>query len=66
MSKSRVPLLVGLTAAGGVGYYLYGAGGDPKVARKEAEGKVINPSMIHARSIEQLNPIHAASSSNCQ
>ncbi|MDI1485234.1 MAG: hypothetical protein OHK93_000371 [Ramalina farinacea] len=27
----------GIAAAGGVGYYFYQAGGDPKVARKEAE-----------------------------
>lgn len=29
---------VGLVAAGGVGYYFYQAGGDPKVAQKKAEG----------------------------
>lgn len=28
----------GLVVAGGVGYYLYGAGGDPKVAQKQFEG----------------------------
>ena len=38
MSKSRMPALLGLTAAGGIGYYLYSAGGDPKVAKKQAEG----------------------------
>lgn len=38
MSRSRVPLVLGLTAAGGVGYYLYGAGGSPKVAEKNFEG----------------------------
>ncbi|KAL2073628.1 hypothetical protein VTL71DRAFT_10954 [Oculimacula yallundae] len=35
--KSRVPLYLGLAAAGGVGYYLYNAGGNPKVAEKQAE-----------------------------
>jgi len=35
--KSRVPLYLGLTAAGGVGYYLYTAGGSPKVAEKQFE-----------------------------
>ncbi|TVY38411.1 hypothetical protein LSUB1_G003332 [Lachnellula subtilissima] len=35
--KSRVPLILGLTAAGGVGYYLYTAGGNPKVAEKQFE-----------------------------
>ncbi|KAI0441348.1 hypothetical protein F4803DRAFT_428061 [Xylaria telfairii] len=37
MSRSRMPLLLGGTAAAGIGYYLYTAGGDGKVARKEAE-----------------------------
>ena len=31
--------LLALAAAGGIGYYLYNAGGDPKVAQKLAEGK---------------------------
>lgn len=39
MSRSRAPLILGLTAAGGVGYYLYGAGGNAKVAEKQFEGK---------------------------
>lgn len=38
MSRSRVPLLIGGTAAAGIGYYLYTAGGDGKVAQKHAEG----------------------------
>ncbi|KAF7536235.1 hypothetical protein G7054_g4708 [Neopestalotiopsis clavispora] len=37
MSRSRAPLVLGLTAAGGVGYYLYSAGGNPTVAQKQAE-----------------------------
>ncbi|KAK6851105.1 calcofluor white hypersensitive protein [Apiospora arundinis] len=37
MSRSRMPLVLGLGAAGGVGYYLYSAGGNPKVAQKKAE-----------------------------
>ncbi|KAK2616029.1 hypothetical protein N8I77_002748 [Diaporthe amygdali] len=40
MSRSRAPLLLGLTAAGGIGYYLYGAGGNPKVAEKQFEADV--------------------------
>jgi hypothetical protein len=36
--KSQLPLLLGLTAAAGVGYYLYTAGGNPKVAEKQFEG----------------------------
>ena len=35
--KSRAPLSLGLAAAGGVGYYLYNAGGNPKVAEKQVE-----------------------------
>lgn len=38
--KSRVPLYVGLAAAGGVGYYLYAAGGSPKAAEKQFEADV--------------------------
>lgn len=35
--KSKAPLYIGLAAAGGVGYYLYTAGGSPKVAEKQFE-----------------------------
>ncbi|KAJ2977605.1 hypothetical protein NUW58_g7760 [Xylaria curta] len=38
MSRSRMPLILGGTAAAGIGYYLYTAGGDGKVAQKQAEG----------------------------
>ncbi|CAG8974715.1 hypothetical protein HYALB_00010107 [Hymenoscyphus albidus] len=38
--KSRVPLMVTLAAAGGVGYYLYTAGGSPKVAEKQFESDI--------------------------
>jgi hypothetical protein len=34
-----MPLVLGATAASGIGYYLYTAGGDPKVAQKQAEGR---------------------------
>lgn len=34
---SRLGLYGGLAAAGGVGYYLYQAGGSPKLAEKELE-----------------------------
>ncbi len=30
--------IAGLALAGGAGYYLYSAGGDPKVAQKNLEG----------------------------
>jgi hypothetical protein len=36
MSNRALPA-IGLAAAGGVGYYLYSAGGDPKLAEKKAE-----------------------------
>jgi len=35
--KSRVPLYLGLGVAGITGYYLYTAGGSPKVAEKQLE-----------------------------
>jgi len=37
MSRSKAPLVIGTALAGGVGYYLYSAGGSPKVAQKEFE-----------------------------
>jgi hypothetical protein len=37
---SRRALTVGgLIVAGGAGYYFYSAGGDPKVAQKDLEGR---------------------------
>ena len=36
--KSSLPLVLGTAAAAGVGYYLYTAGGSPKVAEKQVEG----------------------------
>jgi len=38
--KSKAPLYLTLFAAGGVGYYLYTAGGNPKVAEKQLESDV--------------------------
>ncbi|KAL2381517.1 hypothetical protein RJZ90_003871 [Blastomyces dermatitidis] len=37
MSKSRLPMYLGLAAAGAGGYYLYRAGGDPKRATRQLE-----------------------------
>lgn len=45
MSRSRAPILLGLTAAGGVGYYLYTSGGRPKVAEKQFESQFPPPSL---------------------
>lgn len=44
MSKSRIPLILGLTAAGGAGYYLYGAGGNAKAAENKFESTPPAPS----------------------
>ncbi|MCJ1450774.1 hypothetical protein MMC28_001108 [Mycoblastus sanguinarius] len=33
----RIPLAIGVMVAGAGGYYLYSAGGDPKVAQKKVE-----------------------------
>lgn len=38
-AKSRIPLILGVSAAGGVGYYLYNAGGSPRAAEKRFESK---------------------------
>jgi hypothetical protein len=38
MSKSRVPLYLGLTVAGAGGYYLYKSGGDVDAATARAKG----------------------------
>jgi hypothetical protein len=45
--KSRLPLILGVTAAGGVGYYLYTAGGNPKVAEKQFESKLLPILKLH-------------------
>lgn len=39
--KSKLPLYAGAAAVGAVGYYLYSAGGSPKVAEKKFERKSI-------------------------
>lgn len=43
MSKSRTPLILGLGAAGGIGYYLYSAGGSPKAAENKFESTIRCP-----------------------
>jgi hypothetical protein len=49
MSNRALPV-IGLAAAGGVGYYLYSAGGDPKLAEKKAERMYTT----HSNTISQL------------
>lgn len=41
MSRSKAPIYIGTAVAGGLGYYLYSAGGSPKVAQKEFESEHI-------------------------
>tara|TARA_R110002003_G_scaffold1005_9_gene22048 strand:- start:15280 stop:15684 length:405 start_codon:yes stop_codon:yes gene_type:complete len=50
MSNRIIPTL-GVVAAGGVGYYLYSAGGDPKLAEKKAERMYSN---AHGETINDL------------
>jgi len=37
MSRSRLPLVLGLGAAGGIGFYLFRAGGNPRAAENKLE-----------------------------
>lgn len=46
MSRSRAPLAIGLAAAGGVGYYLYSAGGNPRAAEKQFESEQTHPPIV--------------------
>lgn len=36
-ARSRLPLIAALALGGGGGYYLYNAGGSPRVAEKQVE-----------------------------
>ncbi|KAL1839331.1 hypothetical protein VTJ49DRAFT_1627 [Mycothermus thermophilus] len=36
-ARSRAPLAIGAAVAGGIGYYLYAAGGSPRAAEKKFE-----------------------------
>jgi len=40
----RALTIGGLIVAGGAGYYLYSAGGDPRLAQKNFEGRAVRPS----------------------
>jgi hypothetical protein len=46
MSRSRMPIILGGTAAAGIGYYLYTAGGSGTAARKQAEGMAPRRSVV--------------------
>lgn len=45
--KSRLPLYAGVGVASVVGYYLYSAGGSPKVAEKQFESKLYSIFSAH-------------------
>jgi len=64
MSRSRVPLVLGITAAGGVGYYLYGAGGSPKAAEKKFESDVHKASANVKSHVPGTSPNAEASGKN--
>lgn len=51
MSRSKAPIYIGTAVAGGLGYYLYSAGGSPKVAQKEFESEhhPLSPIASHPR-----------------
>lgn len=52
--SARFWQITGLAAAGGIGYYLYNAGGDPKLAQKKAEGKALLHSSRHLSSAANM------------
>ncbi|KAM7200122.1 hypothetical protein V8F33_004055 [Rhypophila sp. PSN 637] len=54
-AKSRIPLLLGVSAAGGVGYYLYNAGGSPRAAEKKFEA---DAHRVSAKIKGELPPQH--------
>lgn len=61
MSKSRAPLYLGLALAGGVGYYLYTAGGDPKLAQKQFESRLLLPFSYVASCLTEVGDAARAS-----
>lgn len=54
MSKSRLPVFLGLGAAGGVGYYLYNAGGNAKVAENKFES-ASSPRLLNWQRLSQCS-----------
>jgi hypothetical protein len=55
--------MLGLAAAGGVGYYLYTAGGSPKVAKKEMECKSLNSTATQLHDTDEILTDDAAHAS---
>lgn len=48
MSSRNGLTIAGLAVAGAAGYYLYSAGGDPKVAEKQFEGRFNSSLSAHS------------------
>ncbi|PFH56885.1 hypothetical protein XA68_15824 [Ophiocordyceps unilateralis] len=60
MSRSRMPLLLGTAAVGGIGYYLYSAGGNAKAAEDKFE------SDVHRASAKVKSQLPGSSSTNVE
>jgi hypothetical protein len=56
MSKSRVPLALGLTVAGAGGYYLYSAGGNARAAEKKFESDMHTASANVKKNLPGTSP----------
>ncbi|KAK4230240.1 hypothetical protein QBC38DRAFT_496771 [Podospora fimiseda] len=59
MPYRRAPIALGAAAAGGIGYYLYSAGGNPRVAERKFEADAHRAS---SKLKESIPPPHDASS----
>ncbi|ODH48568.1 hypothetical protein GX48_05331 [Paracoccidioides brasiliensis] len=64
MSKSRLPMYLGLAAVGAGGYYLYSAGGDPKRATRKFEGERAALKLTYNSSSSRGGPTWASSGAN--
>lgn len=53
MSKSRLPMYLGLAAAGAGGFYLYRAGGDPQKAKDKMQSE-FSPNVSSSRRSELM------------
>ncbi|CAM1500788.1 Fc.00g099500.m01.CDS01 [Cosmosporella sp. VM-42] len=59
MSRSRVPLILGGTAAAGVGYYFYAAGGNAKAAENKFESDAHRAAASVKSHLPGSSPINA-------
>ncbi|KAK3989275.1 hypothetical protein QBC44DRAFT_327881 [Cladorrhinum sp. PSN332] len=65
--RSRAPIALGAAAAGGIGYYLYSAGGNPRVAEKKFEADAQRASAKlkeHTSNYDSQSPVSSRSSSS--